>query len=117
MADNDYTPYLEQLKSGDPQKRYEAICWFARYRVCDEWHDIYEVVWERTEDLDKRVSWAAGIAGSMIAARNDQSGMMFGSYVPDFLVTWDELNGGVEKHPTEEDWGIIRRMAKRLGFE
>jgi hypothetical protein len=102
----DYQVYIVQLKSDVAKERYEAVCWLARYRATDDWREIYEAVWDRAEnDPDKRVSSAAGIAGSMISARNCPLSMFADGSVPDFLGPWNE--GGTEmiqREMTPDEW-------------
>lgn len=98
---------FEQLKSAEPRERYEAVCALGRYPVHDSFFDTWDKVWALTEDLDRRVQRAAGIAGSMISARNravfDKHALLYGHPIPDFLKTWDEINLRCLPPPTLDD--------------
>jgi len=88
---SDYQVYIVQLTSDIAKERYDAICHLARNAEGNNWRAVYDAVWERAEnDPDKRVSAAAGIAASMISARNTPGGSMFGGVIPDFLMEWED---------------------------
>lgn len=71
---------LIDLKSEDPRTRYEAVLFFARYPKTPGFDTFWDAVWALTKDPDERVVHAAGIAGSMISARNSPLPWM--DYVP-----------------------------------
>lgn len=103
---------LADLKSPDPEIRYNAILFFARYRECDYHWDFYYPVWDLAEnDPDQRVKSAAGIAGSMISARNAPRPRLL-DYIPDFLVSWGEVNAGITRDPSPQDWEMLERRMK-----
>lgn len=109
---NEIEARLIDLKSDDPKVRYEAVLFFARYPKSPDFKVVYDEVWKLTEDPDERVVYAAGIAGSMISARNSP---LFGmDYVQDFLVSWDDLNRGKRKDPTNDDWAMLRHIQDKL---
>ena len=82
----EFAQALEHLKSKDAKTRYEAVLFLARYPKTDDWETSCDRVFELTEDKHPRVRSAAGIAASMINARNS----VFNLPVPDFLQEWDE---------------------------
>lgn len=79
---------VQELHSDEPQKRYNAVLFLARYPETDEYLEIHDAVWELTEDPNERIQNAAGIAGCMILARNTEPRRSHP--VPDFLREWDQ---------------------------
>lgn len=104
----------KQLDSDDPHIVYDAICALARYPTHEQWRETWERVFKFAEDysdkVDPRVHSAAGIAGSMISARNtsslDKRSILYGMPIPDFLVSWERASRGM-RCPTRDEWNMI----------
>ena len=104
---NNLTNAMANLKSDDPRTRHAAILFLARYPETDDWEEVCDRVFELTEDNDPRVSSAAGIAASMINARNTWPRR--GTYIPDFLHDWEielEVEDRLQRQEAERALGF-----------
>ncbi len=107
------TKLLEDLKSPDPKIRHAAIRELSQFFGEGE-YEVWQAVMNLAEtDPDDQVVGAAGIAASMITARNSPHSIMYNSYVPNFLRPYNEPQG----IPSEHDWDLLDQMKGDIGNE